>query len=52
MGKCDMTFERSGPAERAESCVVAMRELGYGRACSIGRILAQGDALEPILLVE
>ena len=42
----------SVPAGRAESCVAALRELGYGRTCIIGRILAQGDALEPILLVE
>ncbi len=42
----------SVPADRAEGCVAALRELGYGRACVIGRILAQGDALEPILLVK
>jgi len=42
----------SVPADQAEACVAALRELGYGRACIIGRILAQGDALEPILLVE
>jgi selenide,water dikinase len=42
----------SVPADQAEACVAALRELGYARTCIIGRILAQGDALEPILLVE
>jgi selenide,water dikinase len=42
----------SVPADRAEACVAALRGLGYGRACVIGRILEQGDALEPILLVD
>ena len=42
----------SVPEDRAGSCVAALRALGYGRTCIIGRILAQGDALEPILLVE
>ena len=42
----------SVPADRAESCVAALRELGYGLTCIIGRILAQGDALEPILLAD
>jgi selenide,water dikinase len=42
----------SVPADKAEACVAALRELGYGRTCVIGRILAQGDALEPILLVD
>ena len=40
------------PADQAQACVAALRELGYVRTCVIGRILAQGDALEPILLVE
>ena len=42
----------SVPADRAESCVAALRELGYGHAGIIGRILPQGDALEPIVLVD
>ena len=41
----------SVPADQAEACVADLRALGYGRACVIGRILAQGDVLEPILLV-
>ena len=42
----------SVPADQAEACVADLRALGYGRACVIGRILAQGDVLEPILLVQ
>ncbi|MFM6990472.1 MAG: selenide, water dikinase SelD [Rhodoferax sp.] len=40
----------SVPAERAEACVAALRAGGYPHTAIIGRILAQGDALEPILL--
>ena len=40
------------PADRVESCVAELRKLGYERTCVIGRIFAQGDALEPIVLVE
>ena len=40
------------PADRVESCVAELRKLGYERTCVIGRILAQGEALEPIVLVE
>ena len=40
------------PADRVESCVAELRKLGYERTCVIGRIVAQGDALEPIVLVE
>ena len=42
----------SVPAERADDCVTALRALGYGHTAIIGRILAQGDALEPVVLVE
>ena len=42
----------SVPADQAEACVSALRGLGYGQTCVIGRILEQGDALEPISLVE
>ncbi len=40
------------PADRAQACVAALREAGYPHTAIIGRILAQGDALEPIVLVE
>ncbi len=40
----------SVPADRVEACVKALRELGYVHTAIIGRILPQGDALEPIIL--
>ena len=40
----------SVPAERAAACVDALRALGYAQAAAIGRVLPQGDALEPIVL--
>ncbi|MBC7444117.1 MAG: selenide, water dikinase SelD [Polaromonas sp.] len=40
----------SVPAERAEACIAALRALGYSHTAAIGRILVQGDALEPITL--
>lgn len=40
------------PADRVQSCVAELRKLGYERTCVIGRNVAQGDALEPIVLVE
>ncbi|MGE0873809.1 MAG: selenide, water dikinase SelD [Burkholderiales bacterium] len=40
----------SVPAARAEACVARLRELGYLHAAAIGRVLPQGDAIEPILL--
>jgi selenide,water dikinase len=40
----------SVPAARAEACNAALRILGYPATTRIGRILAQGDALEPISL--
>ena len=40
----------SVPADRADDCIHALRALGYGKTVAIGRILAQGDALEPIVL--
>lgn len=39
-------------ADGVESYVAELRKLGYMRICVIGRILAQGDALEPVVLVE
>ena len=40
----------SVPAAKAEACVLALKALGYGHTAIIGRVLAQGDALEPITL--
>jgi selenide,water dikinase len=40
----------SVPAAKAEACVKALKNLGYERTAIIGRVLAQGDALEPIRL--
>jgi len=42
----------SVPADRAGECVVALRAQGYEHAAIIGRILPQGEALEPIVLVD
>jgi len=41
----------SVPADKAEACVAALRALGYARTARIGRVLAQGEALEPIRLL-
>ena len=41
----------SVPAEQVEACVAALRAQGYPHTAIIGRVLAQGDALEPIVLV-
>jgi selenide,water dikinase len=38
------------PQERAEACLSALRALGYAHAAAIGRVLPQGEALEPIVL--
>ena len=40
----------SVPAERVEACITALQALGYSHTAAIGRILVQGDALEPITL--
>jgi len=40
----------SVPAARAEACLADLRALGYRQAAAIGRVLAQGEALEPIVL--
>ena len=40
----------SVPAARAQACIAALRALGYGKTVAIGRVLAQGHALEPIIL--
>ncbi len=41
----------SVPADRVEACMASLRELGYVHTIAIGRILAQGESLEPITLV-
>ena len=41
----------SVPADRVDACIVALKAQGYPHTCKIGRILPQGDALEPITLV-
>ncbi len=41
----------SVPADRADACIAALRQLGYPHTVAIGRILAQTDALEPITLL-
>ena len=40
----------SVPPARAEVCIAELRALGYTTTVAIGRILPQGDALEPITL--
>jgi selenide, water dikinase len=39
------------PADRVDACIAALQAAGYPHTCKIGRILPQGDALEPIVLV-
>jgi selenide, water dikinase len=41
----------SVPADRVDACIAALQAAGYPHTCKIGRILPQGDALEPIVLV-
>ncbi len=41
---------RACPATRAAACVEALRALGYLHTAIIGRVLPQGEALEPIVL--
>lgn len=40
----------SVPAGKAQACVAALKALGYEHTAVIGRVLAQGDALAPIVL--
>ena len=40
----------SVPADRVDACIAALKALGYTKTVAIGRILAQADALEPIVL--
>ena len=41
----------SVPADRVDACIAALKAQGYPHTSKIGRILPQGDALEPIMLV-
>ncbi len=41
----------SVPAERASACVAALKALGYTHTAIIGAVVAQGDAIEPITLI-
>jgi selenide,water dikinase len=41
----------SVPGERAADCVAALKAAGYTHTAVIGRILPQGDVLEPVELV-
>ncbi|MFZ2122493.1 MAG: selenide, water dikinase SelD [Rhodoferax sp.] len=41
----------SVPADRAADCVVALKAAGYVQTAVIGRILMQGEALEPVVLL-
>ena len=41
----------SVPADRVDECIAQLKLQGYPHTCKIGRILPQGDALEPIVLV-
>jgi selenide,water dikinase len=39
------------PAQRAESCLRALRDLGYAKAAIVGRVTAESDHLEPVTLI-
>ena len=41
----------SVPADRVDACIAALKAQGYPHTCKIGRILPQGEALEPITLI-
>jgi selenide,water dikinase len=38
-------------ADQADACLAALRAVGYPHAARIGRVLPQGEALEPIRLI-
>ena len=40
----------SVPAEQAANCLQALHAAGYLQACVIGRVTAQGESVEPVLL--
>jgi selenide,water dikinase len=39
------------PAGAVDACLAALHDAGYTRAARIGRVLSQGEALEPIRLI-
>ena len=41
----------SVPANQVDACIAQLKAAGYLHTCKIGRILPQGDAIEPITLV-
>src|SRR5512133_683040 len=41
----------SVPADRAADCVAALQAAGYAQTAVIGRILVQGEALEPVVVL-
>ena len=41
----------SVPHDRAEACLEELKRTGYERAAIIGKVLPQGDALEPVTLI-
>jgi selenide,water dikinase len=40
----------SVPADRADACLEALRAAGYTEATRVGRVLAEGEPIEPIVL--
>ena len=42
----------SVPPDRVDACIAALKAQGYPHTCKIGRILPQGDAIEPIMLID
>ena len=38
------------PAEKVQSCLQELRDLGYAKAAIVGRVAAESDNLEPIIL--
>jgi selenide, water dikinase len=42
----------SVPPDKVQACIAELKLLGYASTVAIGKILEQGEALEPIVLVE